>query len=560
MQKIDELRDGSLGEFRDLLDDMLEGFQVLDDDWRYLYVNAAAAAHGRTTPEALLGRRITEAYPGIEKTEVFAALRRCMKDGRPARILNQFTYPEGGQAWFELHVQRIPRGIRILSMDVTAREHLSQVLRGVLDANQLMARERDPVALLRGTCDLMVGARKLDAFAVMTRGPDGRWSLTSAAGASSLDDFVVDGEVVPPPCVRRAVLDPEVVVEAEKDVSCAECPARASCAAVSDAHCVAFRIGDCGLGALVACHPRGAMSDAQRELSVEMARDLSFALTDIETEADRQRRARELAESERQMRTLLSNLLGMAYRYTLAPDWVIDFASEGAAELTGTPGVALEGTDLRALIHPEDRARVEREVREAIDAGRPFHVEYRLVDASGAEKMVSERGRAHFTEDGACIAEGLVIDVSAQHEARRQAEGAQRLESIGRLAGGLAHDFNNMLSVITTYVDLIRLDRLDDTQLLGDLEEVRGATARAEALTRQLLAFSRRQNLSPEVLDPNHVVEELAGLLRALLGEDVELGITLAPGPCTVRADRAQLEQILMNLAVNARDAMPRGG
>jgi signal transduction histidine kinase/CheY-like chemotaxis protein len=141
-----------------------------------------------------------------------------------------------------------------------------------------------------------------------------------------------------------------------------------------------------------------------------------------------------------------------------------------------------------------------------------------------------------------------------------QLQQAQKMEAIGRLAGGLAHDFNNLLTAIRGYSELASMDLPPRHPSRGNLDEVFKASDRAAALTRQLLAFSRRQILKPEVLDLNGIVSEIDKMLRRLIGEDIGLVTVLAPGLGRVRADRALLGQVLLNLAVNARDAMPEGG
>ena len=137
---------------------------------------------------------------------------------------------------------------------------------------------------------------------------------------------------------------------------------------------------------------------------------------------------------------------------------------------------------------------------------------------------------------------------------------SQKMEAVGRLAGGIAHDFNNLLTVITSYSDLLLEDLAPGDAKRDDVEQVRKAADGAAALTRQLLAFSRQQVVEPRVVSLNTVVEGLQKILRRVIGEDIELAITLAPDLGAVRADVGQLEQVLMNLAVNARDAMPTGG
>jgi PAS domain S-box-containing protein len=155
---------------------------------------------------------------------------------------------------------------------------------------------------------------------------------------------------------------------------------------------------------------------------------------------------------------------------------------------------------------------------------------------------------------------GVATDVTDRKVLEERLRHAQRMEAIGRLAGGVAHDFNNLLSAILGHSELA-LSRIEPGHpMRRNVEEIQKAGTRGSLLTRQLLAFSRKDVLTPTVVDMNVVVLAIEGMLRRLIGEDIELAVTPAPGPATVRADRGQLEQIVMNLAVNARDAMPRGG
>src|SRR6266542_3403992 len=151
-------------------------------------------------------------------------------------------------------------------------------------------------------------------------------------------------------------------------------------------------------------------------------------------------------------------------------------------------------------------------------------------------------------------------DLTERRQLEEQLRHAQKMEAVGQLAGGIAHDFNNLLTIILgrTRYALRLIGR--NNPLSGDLDEIATAADRAAALTQQLLAFGRRQVLRPRVLDPNAVVTSTTGMLRRLIGQDIEIVVDLAPDLGHVRADPGQLEQVIINLAVNARDAMPGGG
>jgi PAS domain S-box-containing protein len=151
-------------------------------------------------------------------------------------------------------------------------------------------------------------------------------------------------------------------------------------------------------------------------------------------------------------------------------------------------------------------------------------------------------------------------DVTERRRLEHQLQQAQKIEAVGRLAGGIAHDFNNILSVILSYTELYLIELHPSDPFRADIEEIHQAGQRAVGLTRQLLAFSRRQILQARVIDVNHTLQGLESMLRRLLGEDIELSLVMTEQPRGVYADPGQLEQVIMNLAINARDAMPTGG
>jgi len=201
------------------------------------------------------------------------------------------------------------------------------------------------------------------------------------------------------------------------------------------------------------------------------------------------------------------------------------------------------------------------ELADHLRAATPFNrltVEWKRKDGTATVLRVS--GRAVSDAGKERTFELFAEDVTERHALEQQLQQSQKMEAVGRLAGGIAHDFNNLLMVISGYSEFL-LDRLGpEPELRAPAQEIASAAGRASTLTRQLLAFSRKQMLAPKILDLNGVVTENLKMLTRMIGEDIELVMIPASGLGAVRADAGQIEQVIMNLAVNARDAMPSGG
>ncbi len=214
------------------------------------------------------------------------------------------------------------------------------------------------------------------------------------------------------------------------------------------------------------------------------------------------------------------------------------------------------------LVHADDRARVQQLI-EACLRGPQNEVsfEHRVLADDGSTRWVESRGRTFRDEAGRALRmAGTCMDATRRHELEEQLLHSQRMEATGRLAGGIAHDFNNLLTVIMSYSELGRFTLDPNHPSYEALEQINVAAQRAAALTRQLLIFARKEVVEPKVIDLNHLVESVAKLLHRVVGEDIIVSIDLCGEPAPVTMDPVQCEQLLMNLAVNARDAMPGGG
>jgi two-component system cell cycle sensor histidine kinase/response regulator CckA len=211
-----------------------------------------------------------------------------------------------------------------------------------------------------------------------------------------------------------------------------------------------------------------------------------------------------------------------------------------------------------ALIHSADRQMVKDAFEKTARENTDYEIEFRILWPDGSTRWLGGRGR--MLHDGLVRLLGIGTDIGERKSLEAQLQQSQKMEAVGQLAGGVAHDFNNLLTAILGYSNLV-MDTLDpDDPRRSEMEEVIGAGQRASALTTQLLAFSRKQILQPTAVDLNALVGGMRQMLSRLIGEHVDLVPVLGPDLCSVRADRGQIEQVLMNLVVNARDAMPSGG
>jgi two-component system cell cycle sensor histidine kinase/response regulator CckA len=237
------------------------------------------------------------------------------------------------------------------------------------------------------------------------------------------------------------------------------------------------------------------------------------------------------------------------------------YTSPAYEKILGYTADELRRTPSFEQVHPEDRSQLQEAAREAFLGGPGRRIEYRMRHKDGT--WLTLESTASPVRSAAGQVDRLVIvnrDITRRKRLEEQFQQAQKMEAIGRLSGGIAHDFNNLLGVIIGYAELLQEGLRIDNPLRRSADEVLAAGRRAASLTRQLLAFSRQQVLELKVLDLNVVVLNMESMLRRLIGEDIDLSSGLEGTLGMVKADQGQLEQVIMNLAVNARDAMPSGG
>ena len=283
----------------------------------------------------------------------------------------------------------------------------------------------------------------------------------------------------------------------------------------------------------------------------------------------RQEASRSLRAGEERLRMALTAGRMLAWEWDPVADKVV--VSDNVAEVYGLPpGSTIESAEQAfPLMHPDDVDRHRAAVEQAVSECGSYVSQFRILRPDNGQVVwVEERAQAVPDENGnTSRVVGVVMDITERKraeeallESEKRLRQASKMEAIGRLAGGISHDFNNQLQGISGFADFVARDPALGARARQDLAEVQKAADRMSALTRQLLAFSRQQILQPETLDLNAAVIDGRTLLQRLIGTNIEMELELDSGPLWVRADPAQLLQVLMNLSINARDAMPDGG
>lgn len=290
------------------------------------------------------------------------------------------------------------------------------------------------------------------------------------------------------------------------------------------------------------------------------------AIESVRDITQRKRAEQALRDSEERYRALFQNNPAMFVTLSAGGD-IISINKYGASQL-GYTIQELEGQPVFRLLHESDHEAMREGLKACLEnSPRVYDWTYRKIRKDGSTLWAEESARAVKGPDGTLDVLVVCHDITRRRQAeeeraklQEQLQQAHKLESVGRLAGGVAHDFNNLLTVINGYADLA-LSQLRESEPLGrQVTQIRKAGGRAADLTQQLLAFSRKQIIQPQLLDLNTVVAESRMMLDRLLGEDIEVVTRLSPSLGLVMADGGQMHQVLMNLAVNSRDAMTKGG
>ena len=530
-------RDDGFGEALEILQDAADGVVACDPAFRILFLNSAAERlYGKSKAE-ILGTTPWDSSSGLGGSELELEGRRAMAERLPVTL----EYYHGRLAhWLEVRVSPAPwGGISIWFRDVTERKRAEEQLR-IAHAELSAIHAHAPMVFL--VVDEELRVRKVNEAAAQLAGGREADMLGLRPGGSI-------------GCLN-ALQDPN---GCGYGPSCGQCPLRGS---VLDSIRNQARHDNVEAWLPV----RGSDGTEERcflvftaPLQLPGVKEALVCAADI---TDRKRAERALRDSEYWLKE--SQRISQVGSYVLDCATGIWTSSEALDEIFGIGADyprTVEGW--KALVHPEHREEMmDHFANEVLLQRKQFDREYRIVrPADGRVRWVHGRGATVCNPAGVpAVMAGTIQDVTARRAVEEELRQAQKLESLGRLAGGIAHDFNNLLTVINGYGDMLLGELNNGDPMRESVAEIRKAGERATELTRQLLTFSRKQIVEPQPLDLNQLIGDNLDMLQRLVGEDIEVETRLATPLGRVVADPGQMHQVLLNLVVNARDAMPRGG
>jgi PAS domain S-box-containing protein len=512
-----------------MLENATDGFLVYDSEFHFIYLNGDGERLLKKPKSELLGKTQWEVFPETAGTEIERQYRIAMKE-RIAIIFDSVFSPL--DAWLEIRVSPSTMGgLLVWLRDITSRRQTEMqregLLRGIQAERQVLSEivEKSPIAISVMRAPDFIYELANPAFQAFAPGKQilgsrfsDIWDPDSAPLIALLQSVIATGRAFdamdsPRTIQRDPAAAPETIF-----VSSSWIPL----------------VGPAG------------------------SPDRILALA-VETTL-RKRQEDRLRSSEAR--------LARAQRMANLGSWEQDVdsgelqLSEDSCRIFGLQPVDFRTTmeTLFSRIHPEDQVSVRETIQKAPARRGCSQIDHRIILPDGTERFLRQYIEPLENDAGRSCLLGTVQDVTEYKHLEEKFRRAQRLEGIARLAGGVAHDFNNLLVVINGYAEMILSQLKSDDPLRDQIQEIIDAGKRAAALTRQLLAFSRKQVLRPRAIDLDNLLSGIEKMLRRLIREDIEIRQDFTPELWHVRADPDQIEQVIMNLAVNARDAMPKGG
>jgi PAS domain S-box-containing protein len=510
--------------FRSLIEHSSDVVAILGAGGAVDYVSASVGPALGYAGDELAGRSVFTLLHPEDAPGVVEAFSRVLRGGPCDSLVARVAHRDGGWRTFQLRASNLLDDPAVLGVVVNARD--------VSEEFEATRSQRRLNAFLEATPDLVA------IFDPLGRALSVNRAFRAAVGLGEDDDLssVTLADLFPP-ATTELILQEGIPTAARQGV---------------------------WSGETEIAGPQGrSIAISQVILAHKSAGGAVEYLSTLGRDITPQKRAEAaLRGSEEHFRSLIENALDVIT--VLDAEGRVVSVSPAVRRVLGYEAEEVLGRRFLELIHPEDALAAHQHVSRPHPPDRrvePLETRCRHRDGSWRvlESVCSDLQAGGVVVNSRDVSERKAAE-AALGESREQLVQAQKMEAVGQLAGGVAHDFNNLLTAIRGFTDLLAAELPERDPRRAFVDEIQGAATRAASLTRQLLAFSRKQVLQPRVLDLNASVADMEKMLRRLIGEDVRFEIDLAPHPATVRADAGQVEQVLLNLAVNARDAMPEGG
>jgi PAS domain S-box-containing protein len=494
----------------------------------------------------------------------------------------RFVRRDGGVIWASLAVRAVRRpdgrldSMLTVIQDITERhvaeqrvQYLNRVYAVLSATNQMIVRERDPQTTLEAACRIAVEKGNFRMAWIGMLDPNAR-RVAPVASAGIVDGYLdtvnidltdetrADGPTAR--CIRSG--EHQICADIAQDPRYLPWRANALRRGFRASGAFPIKVDGRPVGTLcLYAGETGVFGDEELALLDRLALDIGFALEIDRREVERRAVEQALRDSEQRFRELADNIDEVFWMVDPATDRVI-YVNQAFEQVWGlrSEDAYTNPNHWRDSLHPDDRERVLEAFATGATRG-DYDVTYRIRRPDGAVRWIHDRGIPIRDAAGAVYRiVGTARDITQERDLEAQLRQAQKMEAVGQLAGGIAHDFNNILAAIMMETDLAAAQSDLPAASRQTVGEIRAAAERAATLTRQLLAFSRHQVLQPRRLELNETLSHLTSMLRRIVGEHVGVELALHPAPLTIRADPGMLDQVVMNLVINARDAMESGG
>lgn len=615
--------------YRSTLDNMLEGCQIIDRNWRYIYMNDAAASHGRVDKRELLGKTMMDVYPGLQNASMFAMLETCLGNSEPKQLENEFIYPDGTKSWFDLSIQPVPEGLFVLSIDITKRKQAEAEQKYTIEILRILNQSENTHRIVEDLIEAIMPITGCEALAVRLKdngdypyyvtkgfptefiqkerflcardsrgdvvsGPDGMPYLECMCGN------VISGRTDP----TKPFFTPGGSFWSNNTSELLSSTTDADRQAHTRNYCnkmgyesvalVPLRSDNEIIGLLqLNDHAKNKFTPEFISYLEGLGSSIGIALTRKKSEEEIQAKRQQLlvknealrfteqelkiAEEElkQQLKDLAQNqeaLYQSMEQFRLltesAPDAIyvqigenFVYTNTACLRLYGAENTdQLLGTSVYDRIHPDccelarERIRTLNQEQKEIPLLEYKHIR---LDGTPVDVEVSAVPFTYKNERGVLV---FVRDISPRKKIEEELRHSQKIEAIGLLAGGVAHDFNNMLAGIIGNAELLTIKLLGEKELSKYVNNIANAAEHAAVLTRQLLTFARKGQMLRQPVDIHKLIIDTCSILEKTIDRRIKVKWHFGCPLPIVTGDPSQLENMLLNLGVNARDAMPKGG